>query len=184
MQHLLTELLKMIGEDPDRDGLRKTPQRWEDAMKFLTSGYDQKLEEVVNGALFPADTEGMVIVKDIECYSLCEHHVLPFSGKVHIGYIPDKQVIGLSKIARVVDMFARRLQIQERLTQEICDALHETIQPKGIGVVMEAEHFCMMMRGVSKQHSSAVTSSLRGTFKKDPRTRDEFLRLIRLNREG
>jgi GTP cyclohydrolase I len=179
MEELFRSLLKKIGEDPNRPGLKRTPKRMSEAMEFLTSGYDQKLETVVNGALFPADTDGMIIVKDIECYSLCEHHMLPFTGKVHIGYIPDKKIIGLSKIPRIVDMFARRLQVQERLGQQICDALKDILKPKGIGVVIEASHFCMMMRGVEKQHSVAVTSHVAGSFKRDARTRQEFLDLIR-----
>ncbi|MBM3231214.1 GTP cyclohydrolase I FolE [Candidatus Peregrinibacteria bacterium] len=178
MKDLIQAFLSSIGENPSREGLRKTPERWEEAMNFLTSGYDQHLETIVNNALFPSDTKGMVIVKDIECYSLCEHHVLPFVGKVHVGYVPDKHVIGLSKIARIVDMFARRLQVQERMTQQVCDALESVLKPKGIGVVVEASHFCMMMRGVEKQHSVAVTSTVSGLFKEDPKTRDEFLRLI------
>lgn len=181
MEDHLTALLKSLGEDPSRDGLRRTPERWARALRELTAGYDQKLETIVNGALFPTETEGMVIVKDIECYSLCEHHILPFVGKVHVGYIPDTHILGLSKIARIVDMFAKRLQVQERLTQEICNALYTTIKPKGLGVVIEADHFCMMMRGVGKQHSKAITSSLRGSFRQDPRTREEFLHLLRLN---
>jgi GTP cyclohydrolase I len=147
-------------------------------MKDLTVGYDQNLETLINGALFEAETDGMVIVKDIECYSLCEHHLLPFVGKVHVAYVPDKHILGLSKVARVVDMFARRLQTQERLTQQICDAIDETLKPKGIGVIVEAEHFCMMMRGVQKQHSSCITSAVKGLIKKDPKTREEFLRLV------
>lgn len=178
MEPLFTDLLKAIGEDPKRQGLKQTPKRCADAWKFLTSGYAQNLETVVNGALFDADSDGMVIVKDIECYSLCEHHLLPFVGKVHVGYIPGKQIIGLSKIARIVDMYARRLQVQERLGQQICDALDEVLQPVGIGVVIEANHFCMMMRGVGKQHSVAITSHVKGNFKRDARTRQEFLRLI------
>lgn len=178
MQNLLKQFLEHIGENPQRDGLQKTPQRWAEAMEFLTSGYNQSLEELVNGALFPADTDGMVIVKDIECYSLCEHHVLPFVGKVHVGYVPNEHIIGLSKIPRIVDMYARRLQVQERLGQQICDALDNVLQPKGIGVIIEAEHFCMMMRGVEKQHSKAVTSQVKGLFKKDEKTRQEFLDLI------
>lgn len=178
MRDDITRILQAIGEDPSRPGLKGTPKRWEEAMRFLTAGYTQTLDSIVNSALFPADTEGMVIVKDIECYSLCEHHLLPFYGKVHVGYIPGEQVIGLSKIPRIVDMFARRLQVQERLGQQICDALEETLEPKGIGVVMEMHHLCMMMRGVSKQHSLAVTSHVKGSFKKDARTREEFLRLI------
>ena len=179
MEPLFEALLKKIGEDPNRPGLKKTPQRMAEAMKFLTSGYDQDLQKIVNGALFPADTDGMIIVKDIECYSLCEHHLLPFTGKVHVGYIPQDKVIGLSKIPRIVDMFSRRLQVQERLGQQICDALQEVLKPKGIGVVIEASHFCMMMRGVEKQHSVAVTSHVSGSFKKDARTRQEFMDLIR-----
>ncbi|MDD5025839.1 MAG: GTP cyclohydrolase I FolE [Candidatus Peribacteraceae bacterium] len=179
MRNAIAIVLKLFGEDPKRPGLRKTPERWEKAMQFLTSGYGQNLKEVVNGALFPTDTDGMVIVKDIECYSLCEHHLLPFVGKVHVGYIPSEKAIGLSKIARIVDMFARRLQTQERLGQQICDALQDVLKPKGVGVVIEANHFCMMMRGVEKQHSTAVTSFVRGSFRRDARTREEFLRLIR-----
>ncbi len=178
MQDLFRDLLKKIGEDPTRPGLKDTPKRVEESLKFLTSGYDQDIETVVNGALFPTDTDGMIIVKDIECYSLCEHHMLPFTGKVHVGYVPDKTIIGLSKIPRIIDMFARRLQVQERLGQQICDTLDDILKPKGIGIVIEANHFCMMMRGVEKQHSSAVTSHVRGLFKKDEKTREEFLRLI------
>ncbi|MBT3293227.1 GTP cyclohydrolase I FolE [Candidatus Peregrinibacteria bacterium] len=178
MEQNIKDIILKIGEDPEREGLKKTPKRWAEAMKFLTSGYDKTLEEVVNGALFPSDTDGMVIVKDIECYSLCEHHLLPFIGKVHVGYIPDKHVIGLSKISRIIEMYARRLQVQERLGQEICDALYKVLKPKGIGIVIEADHLCMMMRGVEKQHSKAVTSQVKGIFKKDQRTRQEFLDLI------
>ena len=178
MEDLIQSLLKQIGEDPSREGLQKTPKRWTEAMKELTSGYDTDLHTLINGALFEAETDGMVVVKDIECYSLCEHHLLPFTGKVHVAYVPDKHILGLSKIARVVDMFAKRLQVQERLTQQICDALDEVLKPKGIGVVVEAEHFCMMMRGVEKQHSKAITSALKGLIKKDPKTREEFLHFI------
>ena len=178
MEDAITHVLKEIGEDPSREGLQKTPARWAEAMKDLTVGYDQDLKTLINGALFEAETDGMVIVKDIECYSLCEHHLLPFVGKVHVAYVPDKHILGLSKVARVVDMFARRLQTQERLTQQICDALDETLKPKGIGVIVEAEHFCMMMRGVQKQHSSCITSAVKGLIKKDPKTREEFLRLV------
>ncbi|MBP9773663.1 MAG: GTP cyclohydrolase I FolE [Candidatus Peribacteraceae bacterium] len=178
MEKLYKQLLESIGEDTSREGLKKTPARAMKAMEFLTSGYAQNLETIVNGALFEADTDGMVIVKDIECYSLCEHHLLPFFGKVHVGYIPNEHVIGLSKIARIVDLFARRLQVQERLGQQICDALDSVLKPKGIGVVIEANHLCMMMRGVEKQHSKAVTSSMKGLFKKDQRTRSEFLSLV------
>ncbi len=180
MEHMYESLLKAVnGEDASRSGLKKTPKRAADMFRFLTSGYDLDLQKVINGALFPADADGMVIVKDIECYSLCEHHLLPFFGKVHVGYIPDKKMIGLSKIARVVDMFARRLQVQERLGQQICDALQSILKPKGIGVVIEANHLCMMMRGVEKQHSAAITSHMMGNFKRDPRTREEFLSLIK-----
>ncbi len=190
MKNLFSSLLAAIGENPKREGLKKTPQRAADAWTFFTSGYDMDLKQVVNDALMPSDTEGaprgdkvalrgMVIVKDIEVYSMCEHHLLPFFGKVHIGYIPRKKVIGLSKIPRIVDMFARRLQVQERLTQQICDCLDDVLKPKGIGVVMECSHLCMMMRGVEKQHSKAMTSSVKGLFKDDARTRQEFLELIK-----
>ncbi len=179
MEHLFTELLTAIGENPQREGLLRTPKRCAEAFQFLTSGYTQDLPSLLNGALFQSDTDGMVIVKDIECYSLCEHHLLPFIGKVHVGYIPDQKIIGLSKIPRIIDMFARRLQVQERLGQQICDALQDILKPKGIGIVIEANHFCMMMRGVEKQHSSAKTSHMKGLFKSDPRTRQEFLELIR-----
>lgn len=178
MDDLFAQLIQSIGEDPAREGLEKTPKRCSEAWKFLTSGYGQTLEELVNGALYEAENDGMVIVKDIECYSLCEHHLLPFVGKVHIGYVPDKKIIGLSKIPRIVDMFARRLQTQERLGQQICDALTDVLRPKGLGLVMECDHFCMMMRGVEKQHSKAVTSHVTGLFKQDPKTREEFLRLV------
>ncbi len=181
MQQLFRSLITALGENPERPGLRRTPERCRESMEFLTSGYGQKLDDIMDGALFPADTDGMVMVKDIECYSLCEHHLLPFFGKVHVGYIPNGHVIGLSKIPRIVDMYARRLQIQERLGQEICDALAGVLHPKGIGVVIEASHLCMMMRGVEKQHSLAVTSHVQGTFKSDARTREEFLHLVRGN---
>jgi GTP cyclohydrolase I len=179
MDSLFHQLLKQLGEDPSRPGLQNTPQRMTEAMQFLTSGYKQIPEEVAKGALFPSETEGMVIVKDIECYSLCEHHLLPFFGKVHVGYIPNEHIIGLSKIPRIVDVFARRLQVQERLGQQICDTLEAILKPKGVGVVIEMSHFCMMMRGVEKQHSSAVTSHVTGLFKEDARTRQEFLELVR-----
>ncbi|MCA9370582.1 MAG: GTP cyclohydrolase I FolE [Candidatus Peregrinibacteria bacterium] len=177
MEDSIKAMLKAIGEDPSREGLLKTPKRWADAMKELTSGYETDLNILINGALFEAETDGMVIVKDIECYSLCEHHLLPFVGKVHVAYVPDKKILGLSKVARVVDMFARRLQTQERMTQQICDTLDDVLKPKGIGVIVQAEHFCMMMRGVEKQHSSCITSAVKGLIKKDPKTREEFLRL-------
>lgn len=177
MEDSIRKVLEEIGEDPTREGLLKTPKRWAEAMKELTSGYEQNLDELINGALFEAETDGMVIVKDIECYSLCEHHLLPFVGKVHVAYVPDKHILGLSKVARVVDMFAKRLQTQERLTQQICDTIDQVLKPKGVGVIVQAEHFCMMMRGVEKQHSSCITSAVKGLIKKDPKTREEFLRL-------
>ena len=180
MENLIQKLITAIGEDPKRPGLRGTPRRVREGYEFLTSGYHQNADDIVNGALMPAaGTEGMVIVRDIEVYSLCEHHLLPFFGKIHVGYIPRKHVIGLSKIPRIVDMFARRLQIQERMGQQICDALESILKPKGIGVVIECSHLCMMMRGVQKQHSTAVTSCVKGLFKKDPKTREEFMTLIR-----
>ncbi len=175
----LKSLLQAMGEDPDREGLQKTPERYEALMKELTVGYTQKPEEILEGALFKSETDGMVIVKDIECYSLCEHHLLPFYGKVHVGYIPGTHIVGLSKIPRIIDMFARRLQVQERLGQQICDTLDQFLKPKGIGVVIEASHLCMRMRGVEKEHSTATTSHVKGLFKEDPRTRQEFLELIR-----
>lgn len=178
MDSLFHSLLKAIGEDPKRKGLLKTPKRAAEAFQFLTKGYTENLETIVNKALFPSETDGMIVTTDIECYSLCEHHLLPFIGKVHVGYVPGKHIIGLSKIPRIIDMFARRLQTQERLTQQICDALEKVLKPKGVGVVIEAEHLCMMMRGVEKQHSKAVTSCVHGLFRKDPKTREEFLRLI------
>ena len=179
MEKLIYDLLKAIGEDPDRPGLKATPKRVSEGYAFLTSGYGQDLQAIVNNALMPAETDGMVIVKDIEFFSLCEHHMLPFFGKAHVGYIPDKNVIGLSKIPRIIDMFARRLQVQERMGQQICDALEKVLKPKGIGIVIEANHLCMMMRGVEKQHSQAITSHVQGNFKSDARTRQEFLELVR-----
>jgi len=158
------EMLRNLGEDPTREGLVQTPQRWERAMQYLTSGYQTNLAEVVNGALFTVNFDEMVVVKDIEFYSLCEHHLLPFFGKVHVAYLPKDKVIGLSKIPRVVDMFARRLQVQERLTQQIAEAITEAVSPRGVGVLCEAQHFGMMMRGVEKQHSGTVTSAMLGTF--------------------
>ena len=175
----LPEMLRKWGEDPTREGLVQTPQRWERAMQYLTSGYRTNLAEVVNGALFTVDFDEMVVVKDIEFFSLCEHHLLPFFGKIHVAYLPKDKVIGLSKIPRVVDMFARRLQVQERLTQQIAEAITEAVSPRGVGVLCEAQHFCMMMRGVEKQHSGTVTSAMLGTFRKNKATRDEFLALTR-----
>jgi GTP cyclohydrolase I len=175
----MKEALRLLGEDPSREGLLKTPQRWEKAMQYLTSGYQTKLADIVNGALFSVDFDEMVVVKNIEFFSLCEHHLLPFFGKIHVAYLPKDKVIGLSKIPRIVDMFARRMQLQERLTQQVAGAITEAIAPRGVGVLCEAQHFCMMMRGVEKQHSGAVTSSMLGSFRKNKATRDEFLSLVR-----
>jgi GTP cyclohydrolase I len=174
---LVRRQLELLGEDPSRDGLLKTPERVAKSMAWLTRGYEMDVKDVIGDALFEVDSEGMVMVRDIELYSLCEHHMLPFYGKAHIAYIPNGRVVGLSKLARVVEVFARRLQVQERLTEQIALALEETLRPKGVGVVVEAAHLCMMMRGVEKQNSMTVTSALRGAFKEDARTRDEFLRL-------
>ncbi|MDH5470146.1 MAG: GTP cyclohydrolase I FolE [Gammaproteobacteria bacterium] len=173
------KIIRNIGEDPDRDGLLDTPGRAARAMQYLTRGYGQSLVEVVNNAIFESDNDEMILVKDIEVYSLCEHHLLPFIGKCHVAYLPTGKVIGLSKIARIVDMFARRLQIQENLTKQIADSLMDIIQPSGVGVIIEAKHLCMMMRGVEKQNSSMTTSMMLGSFRKDDRTRSEFLRLSR-----
>jgi GTP cyclohydrolase IA len=178
LQELYRELIIRLGEDPTRDGLVKTPERMEKAMAFLTKGYKEDPRQTLRDALFDVDYDEMVIVKDIEMFSLCEHHLLPFIGKVHVAYIPNGKVIGLSKIPRLVDVFARRLQVQERLTREIADAIDEAIKPQGVGVVIEARHLCMMMRGVEKQHSSTVTSAMLGVFQKQ-NTRSEFLSLVR-----
>jgi GTP cyclohydrolase I len=178
LEGLVREILARLGEDPDREGLSRTPVRVDRALKFLTSGYHTDISKVVNGALFSVKYDEMVIVKDIEFFSLCEHHMLPFYGKMHVAYLPKDRVIGLSKIPRIVDMFARRLQIQERLTQEVAKAIQETIEPQGVGVICEARHFCMMMRGVEKQHSGAVTSAMLGAFRTRKKTRDEFLSLV------
>src|SRR5215471_11404526 len=180
MQDLIRKLLADLGEDPAREGLVDTPKRVEKAFRFLTSGYDADIDRVLNNALFTVDYSEMVIVKDVDFYSLCEHHLLPFFGKCHVAYIPSNRVIGLSKIPRLVDVFARRLQVQERLTNQIADTICDTIQPMGVAVVMEATHLCMSMRGVEKQNSFAVTSAMLGTFRSDPRTRSEFLELIKL----
>src|SRR5258706_6781197 len=180
MQDLIRQLLAELGEDPTREGLINTPKRVEKALEFLTSGYDANIDEVLNGALFTVDYNEMVIVKDIDFYSLCEHHLLPFFGKCHVAYIPTTKVIGLSKIPRLVDVFSRRLQVQERLTNQIARTILETIKPMGVAVVVEATHLCMSMRGVQKQNSFAVTSAMLGTFQTDPRTRSEFLELIKL----
>jgi GTP cyclohydrolase I len=171
------EMLDALGEDPERQGLVKTPERVEAALRWLTRGYDETASDVVGDALFEESHDSMILVRDIELYSLCEHHMLPFFGRAHVAYIPDGRIVGLSKVARVVDVFARRLQVQERLTDQIADALMEILAPRGVGVVIEAAHFCMMMRGVEKQNSRTVTSALRGAFRDDPRTRDEFMRL-------
>ena len=176
---LMRRIISLIGEDPSRDGLKKTPERFEKALKYLTSGYQQDPEKILNGAMFSVCYDEMVVVKDIELFSLCEHHLLPFFGKAHVAYIPQKKVIGLSKIPRLVNMFARRLQIQERLTSQIAQAIWQKISPEGVGVVIEARHLCMVMRGVEKQHSQAVTSAMLGSFREDKQTRDEFLSLIR-----
>lgn len=179
MEQSFLELLKAIGEDPQREGLLKTPSRAARAFEFLTNGYRQSLDDVVNGAIFESDTSEIILVKDIELYSMCEHHLLPFIGRAHVAYIPQGKVIGLSKVARLVDVFARRLQIQENLTMQIADALMKTLHPAGVGVVIEAKHLCMMMRGVEKQNSSMKTSCLLGSFKEDARTRSEFFSLLK-----
>ena len=175
-------LLAELGEDPDRDGLLKTPERVDKSLRFLTRGYGQTVAEVIGDALFEEAHESMILVRDIELYSLCEHHMLPFFGRAHVAYVPHGRIMGLSKAARIVDMFARRLQVQERLTDQIADAIMDALQPHGVGVVIEAAHLCMMMRGVEKQSSRTVTSALRGIFRDDQRTRDEFLRLAHASR--
>ena len=181
LESLYTQILENLDEDPKRQGLIKTPLRAAKALEFLTSGYNQDLNKILNKAIFDEDFDEMVIVKDIEFYSLCEHHILPFWGKCHVGYLPRKRIIGLSKIPRIVDMFARRLQVQERLTREIAEALQETLDPTGVGVVMEAQHMCMMARGVEKQTSKMTTNAMRGTFRSDSLTRSEFLRCIQVS---
>jgi GTP cyclohydrolase I len=179
---LMRKVIALIGEDTDREGLRKTPERFEKAIKFLTSGYHQNLDNVLNGATFSVHYDEMVVVKDIEFFSLCEHHLLPFFGKAHVAYLPSKRVLGLSKIARLVNMYARRLQIQERMTSQIAEAISEKISPEGVGVIIEARHLCMQMRGVEKQHGQAVTSAMLGSFRHNKQTRDEFLSLVRNRR--
>ncbi|MGQ9691939.1 MAG: GTP cyclohydrolase I FolE [Thermaceae bacterium] len=179
LKNLSLEWIRAIGEDPDREGLLKTPERAAKAWAFLTRGYRQNLEEIVNGAVFEAEGSEMVVVQGIEFYSMCEHHMLPFFGQVHIGYIPDRKILGLSKFARIVDMFARRLQVQERLAIQVAQAIQGILSPKGVGVVVEGVHLCMMMRGVEKQHSRTTTSAMLGVFREDQKTREEFLSLIR-----
>ncbi|HEV2298683.1 MAG TPA: GTP cyclohydrolase I FolE [Candidatus Acidoferrales bacterium] len=171
-------IIALLGEDPNREGLRRTPERFEKAMRFLTSGYRQDPEKLLNGAMFKVCYDEMVVVKDIEVYSMCEHHLLPFFGRCHVAYMPSKKVIGLSKIARLVNMYSRRLQIQERLTNQIAGAIQQWISPEGVGVIVEARHLCMVMRGVEKQRSSAVTSAMLGVFRDNKQTRDEFLALV------
>lgn len=179
LESLYRSIISDIGEDPTREGLLDTPARAAKALQYLTRGYNQSIDEVVNNAVFESENDQMILVKDIELYSLCEHHMLPFIGKCHVAYIPTGKVIGLSKISRIVDMYARRLQIQENLTKQIADTLMEAIQPAGVGVIIEAQHLCMMMRGVEKQNSSMTTSMMLGTFLDHDRTRSEFLRLVR-----
>jgi GTP cyclohydrolase I len=179
MQDLVAQVLRHLGEDPEREGLRDTPKRVEKSLRFLTSGYHADIDEVINNALFSVDYSEMVIVKDIDFYSLCEHHLLPFFGKCHIAYIPQERVIGLSKIPRLVDVFARRLQVQERLTHQIAQVIEDKVAPLGVAVVMEGTHLCMSMRGIEKQNSFAVTSAMLGAFRDNARTRSEFLELIR-----
>lgn len=181
-QQLIRRQIELIGEDPEREGLRRTPGRVAEAFKYLAGGYKECPKKVLNDALFESTSDEMVIVKDIDFYSLCEHHMLPFFGKCHVAYLPTKKVVGLSKIPRLVDVYARRLQIQERMTQEIATTLMELIKPEGVGVVVEAQHLCMMMRGVQKQNSYAITSAMLGSFREDARTRAEFLDLIRHQR--
>lgn len=181
MADLVEEMIVRLGEDPSREGLRRTPERVQRAMEYLTRGYHEDPEALLKGALFSVEYDEMVIVKDIEMFSLCEHHLLPFFGKVHVAYIPNGKVIGLSKIPRLIDIFARRFQVQERLTTQIAETIQNAIQPQGVGVVIEARHLCMMMRGVEKQHSSAVTSAMFGCFRDERPTREEFLALIRAN---
>jgi GTP cyclohydrolase IA len=179
IQSLVTAMLKELGEDPGRDGLERTPLRVAKSLRYLTSGYALNPHEILNDALFEVSYDEMVIVKDIDFYSLCEHHLLPFFGRIHVAYVPNGRVVGLSKIPRLVEMYARRLQVQERLTKEVATTLEEVLQPKGVAVVAEAIHLCMMMRGVAQQNASAVTSSMRGEFEADPKTRAEFMQLIR-----
>ena len=175
---LVRRMIVLLGEDPNREGLRRTPERFEKALRYLTSGYRQDPDKLLNGAMFSVCYDEMVVVKDIELYSLCEHLLLPFFGKCHVAYIPNKKVVGLSKIARLVNMFARRLQIQERLTSQIAQAIQDKLSPQGVGVIIEARHLCMVMRGVEKQNSAAMTSAMLGVFREQKQTRDEFLALV------
>ncbi len=177
MERLVRRQLELLNEDLDREGLLRTPERIAKSLSWLTRGYEMDIADIVGDAVFDERQENMVMVRDIEMYSLCEHHMLPFFGHAHVAYIPDGKIIGLSKLARIVDMFARRLQVQERLTEEIAEAICDTLKPRGVGVVIEASHLCMMMRGVQKQNSTTITSALRGSFRDDSKTRDEFLRL-------
>jgi len=182
-REIVRRQLELLGEDPDREGLKRTPQRVATALAWLTRGYEMDVEHVVNGALFDAEgATNMIMVRDIELYSLCEHHMLPFFGRAHIAYIPNGSIVGLSKLPRIVEVFARRLQVQERLTEQIASALHDVLKPMGVGVVFEAYHLCMMMRGVEKQNSKTITSALRGSFRSDQRTREEFLTLAYAHR--
>ena len=179
----IREVIAQLGEDPNREGLRRTPERFAKALRYLTSGYRQDPEKILNGAMFSVGYDEMVVVKDIEVYSLCEHHLLPFFGKCHVAYIPNKKVVGLSKIARLVNMYARRLQIQERLTSQIAETIEKQLSPQGVGVIVEARHLCMVMRGVEKQNSAAVTSAMLGVFRENKQTRDEFLALVRSSKQ-
>ena len=182
LEKITKELLEIIGEDTNREGLLKTPKRVAKSWEFLSQGYNQNLDEIVNEAIFNESAKDMVIVKDIEFYSLCEHHLIPFYGKAHVGYIPDGKIIGLSKIPRIIDFYARRLQVQERLTNQIATCIQDLLNPKGVAVIMEGRHFCMLMRGVQKQNSIASTSSMLGTFKDKSNTRNEFLKLVEVNK--
>ncbi len=181
MEKLIETILEELGEDPKRQGLRKTPARVVETLKFLTKGYSENVEEILKGALFDVQYDEMVIIRNIEVYSLCEHHLLPFFGKCHVGYLPSSKVIGLSKVIRLVELFARRLQVQERLTQQIAHTIQEQANPQGVGVIIEAQHLCMMMRGVEKQDLKVTTSTLLGKFRQDQRSRMEFLNLVRIN---
>jgi len=175
-EELVAEMIRRLGDDPEREGLKRTPERVAKSLTFLTQGYGQSAKDIINGALFEEAHQNMVLVKDIEMYSLCEHHMLPFFGKVHVAYIPSGKIVGLSKVARLVEVYARRLQVQERMTEQIAQGMWELVEPEGVGVVIEAYHLCMMMRGVQKQNSKTITSAMRGSFLEDQKTRDEFLR--------